>query len=146
MRAFILLFLIAGVPVHAEELAHCYFGDAPEGAPLSSDDSTTMDGFYSAFDVAAARYACGLLSDTDLRVLDAQLEAGGCSPESEIAAFAASTWEEDASEYRAALEEILGGADATGEFCTSLEVCESNDGEDYPPECYEVFKLMMEQE
>lgn len=114
MRYFI-SFCIAGL-VHslvtsgsatAEDYVHCYIGDAPAHAQLST--TKNLQRFLTSIQIASLRHGCSLDTTPDKRMLDTQIAQAGCSPNSEVAGFAAETFAKSPVETLAMLRRDSGG-------------------------------------
>ena len=138
MRLIIAALLVLPLPALGAEYAHCYVGDAPEGAKVA-EGPNPLDGFGDTLSVASIRNACGADTTIEKSVLAGELERAQCSDTSPIATRTIEmiTAESDvlAVGYQAQL-----GMDDVGfaNFCMAIEPCVLAEGDThYGPACFE---------
>ncbi len=117
----------------AQTYLHCYIGDAPPDAMISTDRN--LSGFLTSIQIASLRHGCSLDTGEDKAMLDRRLSAAGCGPTSEVAAFAADTFAPTPAETLAQLRKDSGGNTALiTRLCEAAASCAPGD-QDYGPEC-----------
>lgn len=117
--------------VTAQELMHCYVGEAPDDAPISSTQN--LSPMLDALQVAFVRHACGQSTADDIAMFERIIAAGGCSPDSEASKFALETFDFSQEETLGALKQDAGDDAVVDALCNASANCTPGDigyGED----------------
>lgn len=113
---------LSAAQAQTPEFMHCYLHEAPADAPVST--SQNVSGMLFLVQVASLRHACGFDTSKDEMALANRVSDGGCSASSEIAEFAAETFDLNAeTERQALLEEAGGDSDLIDSLCKAVELC-----------------------
>lgn len=136
MRKFALAFMVMAAPAQAAEWAHCYTGEAPEDAKLSTQSPPPMEKFAEYLGIAAIRHACDADTTLDRTLMEQELKSAECSSMSEIAEYAGvlmSTPVDVLSNQYA--QQLNMTAEEFQTFCASLSACEPDETDAYGPDC-----------
>ncbi|MEO0622682.1 MAG: hypothetical protein AAFU49_07265 [Pseudomonadota bacterium] len=127
-------------PGAAVEPAHCYLGEPPADAPLTTTSPPPMMGFLDMLDVVTALHACGTEMDVHRTALDTERRGGGCSDSSEIAGWTDEKFAVSPDALRAVIiEEFAMTESAFEDWCRTLSVCEPT-ADGYSEACNAAFE------
>jgi len=138
MRLVIAALVLLPLPALGAEYAHCYVGNAPEGAKVF-EGSNPLDGFGNTLGVASIRNACGADTTVEKGVLAMALEGAQCSETSPIATRTIEMITAESETLAVGYQAQLGLDDVGfAAFCTAIEPCEMAEGDThYTPACFE---------
>ena len=119
------LICLTATPALSAEYMHCYLGEGPADAVPSSEYN--LSNLMEPLFVASLRHACGTDTSADQQMLDAMVEAGQCSPESEISGFVRETFLMPPADALAALE-AEASKDIVERLCEVAKSCTPEEG------------------
>ncbi len=126
--------LIYAPAANAVEPVHCYLGEAPSDAPMSTAQPAPMSGYRTKLQAAAAIKGCAGEHTAAEIALAAQREAAGCSEVSEIAGYTQEFMSQPAEELLAGFSGQLGlDGEAQSAWCDAVEASCGNG--DYGEAC-----------
>lgn len=131
---------LTALPALAAEPAHCYLGDPPADAPLSTVTPAPMSGYRNDMALAAARHGCEADIAADRAFLTTRRAKAGCSEGSEIADFTTSFLDQPSDAVAAMMLSDLGLTEAGATaFCARIAECTPGE-EGYSEDCHAAFR------
>ena len=120
----------------AAEMAHCYLGEAPADAPMTTQSPAPFSGFQPDLQLAAARTACNHDTAPDRTYIDARVARAQCSSQSEIAGYVQNILSVDQAALATEMKNMMGlDDDRFRVLCAQLETCAPNAETGYADAC-----------